>query len=87
MEKKRARAVGARLHPNSGAGSIKDDASSEDALYEFKEANRSHTLDAAALRGLYLRAVRMDKDARYIVHFADGLVADVHLYTGRNHDG
>lgn len=80
-EKKRAKERGARLHPMSGAGSIKDDASDEDTIYEFKEANRTHTLNSGDLYSLLIRAMRQSKDGRYVITFANGLVADIHLYT------
>lgn len=80
-EKKQARKYGARLHPMSGAGSIKDDASNDETIFEFKDANRTHTLASRDLRALVVRAVRQGKDARYVVTFADGTVADIHLYT------
>lgn len=80
-EKARAKDYGARLHPMSGAGRIKDDASNDEAVFEFKDANRTHTLKSAELRPLIRRAIQQGKDARYVVTFTDGVVADVHLYT------
>jgi len=79
-EKTMAKERGARLHPGSGAGKIKDDASTEDIVYEFKNAKRSHTLTGAALKALYSRAVRQNKLPVYVIHFEDvGLTATVSL--------
>lgn len=70
-EKKIARKEGARLHPNSGAGRIKYDASDEDRLIEIKDANKSHTLQSSLLNDLFVKATRQGKDAVYIVTFMD----------------
>ena len=76
-EKRMARDRGARLHPNSGAGNVKDDASDEDNLYEFKTANKTYTLKSLELRTLLTRAARVDKEARFVIEFADGITADI----------
>lgn len=60
---------GARVHPRSGAGSIKGDGSNEDTLFEHKLAKRSHTLKGKDLADLYRRAVRQGLDAVYLVEF------------------
>jgi hypothetical protein len=78
-EKKQARRHGVRLHPNSGAGKIKDDASDEDRLVEFKDANISHTLNANDLDVLFRRAVAQGKEAQYIILFANDLEATITL--------
>ena len=73
-EKEQARKRGARLHPRSGAGSIKWDASSDEVLYEMKNVQKSHTLTGAYLRRLALDAAHQGKEARYVVTFeADGV--------------
>lgn len=66
-----ARDRGARLHPNSGAGRIKDDASNDDTIFEFKNVSRTHTLKGKDLLGLFWRALRQGKEARYVVYFED----------------
>lgn len=79
-EKEQARKRGARLHPRSGAGSIKWDASSEDTLFEMKDVQKSHTLNGAYLRRLALDAAHQGKDARYIVQFEDaGIEVECHI--------
>lgn len=79
-EKHQAKKHGARLHPNSGAGHIKDDASNEDTIFEFKDANKSHTLKATDLEGLFVRAVRQGKQAKYVILFGHvGLEAEITL--------
>jgi hypothetical protein len=60
---------GARLHPNSGSGRIKDDASSDATRYEFKSVDRAHTLHGQALLDLFRRAVREGKEAEYVIFF------------------
>ena len=61
----------ARLHPRSGAGSIKWDASNEEILFEMKDVDKSHTLNGQYLRKLKLDAIKQGKDASYIVTFND----------------
>lgn len=60
---------GGKVHPNSGAGKIKDDGSSADELFEVKDANKTHTLNALELKKLWQRAVRQGKEAHYIIYF------------------
>lgn len=70
-EAKQARKRGARQHPNSGAGSIKWDASSTDKLFEIKTVQKSHTLKGAYLLQLFRDAIRQGKEPYYIVTFTD----------------
>lgn len=70
-EKQIAKSRGARLHPNSGAGKIKDDASSEDVIYEVKDANKSHTVKSVELDNLLRRAIGQGKEAQYVVYFRE----------------
>lgn len=62
---------GARLHPRSGAGPIKDDGSDDHNLYEVKDARRSFTLKAADLKGLMLRAIRQGRNGVMLIYFSD----------------
>lgn len=78
-EKRMARERGARLHPMSGAGSIKDDASTEAEVFEFKNANKTHTLNADDLYKLMVRALRAEKEPYYVIQFANGVTATIHL--------
>lgn len=83
-EKEVVHRQGGRVHPNSGAGSIKDDGSSEGALFEVKDAQKTHTLHGKTLNSLFRRAVAQDKDAVYIVYFGDyNLTAEVRLRRGK----
>lgn len=83
-EKKMAKDRGARLHPMSGAGRIKDDASTEDVQYEFKNVMHSHSLRGKDLLALFKRAIRSGKEAVYVVHFDDvDLTATITLTKGR----
>ena len=75
-ERKLAKRYGAREHPNSGAGRIKDDASSDDAVFEFKKANKSHTVKLDDLKAIHRRAHREGKEPFYVIEFADGVVLE-----------
>lgn len=72
---------GARAHPASGAGNIKDDGSDEDYVYEIKDtAKASFRLVANDLRATYLRAIRQGKLAIWLVHFPEeGFTAEIRL--------
>lgn len=79
-EKDQARQRGARLHPRSGAGSIKWDASDEDTLYEMKHVKKSHALNGEYLRRLRLDAAQQGKEAVYIVQMEDaGIEVECHI--------
>lgn len=74
----------ARVHPRSGAGNIKWDASDADTLYEMKDANKSHTLQASLLKRLFLSATRQSKEAVYVIYFeSEDLTATIHLQSGK----
>lgn len=68
-EKRLAKKRGLRLHPRSGAGRIKDDASSDDKVVEFKDAYKTHALKGDDLDKLLRRATQQGKDAEYVVYF------------------
>lgn len=68
-EVKQAKKYGARVHPNSGAGHIKDDASTEEIIYEFKDSMKTHTLKGEELEALFKRAAQQGKEARYVILF------------------
>lgn len=79
-EKRMAKRYNARLHPNSGAGSIKHDASNDSTLIEFKQSQKSHTLNGAYLSEMLSRAHAQGKDALYTVEFLDaGVLAEITL--------
>lgn len=77
---------GARVHPNSGAGHIKDDGSDDDFIYEVKEtAKRSFVLSVKELRSTYRRALRQGKLAVWLIHFPnEGFTAEVKLIPDSN---
>lgn len=80
-----AKSRGARPHPMSGAGRIKDDASSEDNQYEFKQAKVSHTMKGKELLDLFRRAVRQGKDPEYVIYFEDAdITATITLNRGHH---
>ena len=80
QEKKMAKERGARLHPMSGAGRIKDDASTSEHLYEFKNVKTSHSLKGKDLLALFKRGVKQGKEPVYVVNFEDvGIIAEISL--------
>lgn len=84
-EKKMARDRGARIHPMSGAGRIKDDASTDDIQYEFKNVAASHTLKGRDLNALFIRAIRQGKSAEYVIYFEDAdLTATITFQRGHH---
>lgn len=70
-EKRMAKERGARLHPMSGAGSIKNDASTDDIEYEFKNVAKIHSIKGTDLYQLFIRAVRQGKQPMYTIYFED----------------
>jgi hypothetical protein len=79
-----AKKRGARVHPRSGAGNIKWDASDEETIYEMKDAMKSHTLSGALLEKLFLDATRQGKEAVYTVYFTEfDLSCDITMHRGK----
>ena len=78
-EKKVLRERGARQHPRSGAGSIKEDGSTEDALIEVKDANLVFGLKGADLMQSFRRGAQQGKDAVWVIRFANGIEAEILL--------
>lgn len=79
-ERKVVRDRGGRVHPNSGAGHIKDDGSSDTELIEVKDAIKSHTIKASDLFALFRRAAKQSKDPVYVIQFRDHSIrAEVHI--------
>lgn len=82
-EIKMAKDHGARPHPRSGAGRIKDDASNETEQFEFKNVMKTHTLNGADLLALFRRGVRLDKQPQYVIHFEGvNIIARITLERG-----
>ena len=85
-ERKMARDRGAREHPASGAGRIKDDASTDETQYEFKNVAKTHSLKGKDLLALFRRAVRQGKTAEYVIYFQeDNITATITLTRGNTH--
>ena len=63
------------LHPMSGAGRIKGDASTADGAYvEIKDANKSYTLTGDDLKKAWTEAVRAEHSGcLFIITFANGM--------------
>lgn len=79
-EKRLAKSYGMRVHPRSGAGRIKHDASNEDTILESKEANSTHTLSGDYLNTFYVRAMQQGKEPLYVVRFKQtGIIAEIKL--------
>ena len=70
---------GARQHPRSGAGRIKEDGSTEDDLIEVKDANLSFSLKGADLLQTFVRATRQGKNGVWVIKFANGIEAEIRL--------
>ena len=59
---------------------IKHDASSAEALYEIKDANKTYTLKADDLNTLWVRAARETKEPVFIVTFVQhGITATIQI--------
>lgn len=77
------KARGARQHPRSGAGRIKDDGSDENYIYEVKDARKSYTLKAKTLVDLFRRGAQQGKGALTLIYFSDiDATAEVRLIPG-----
>ena len=74
-----AKSYSAKLHPNSGAGKIKNDASSETQLLEFKTTEaKGYRLTAEELLAILLRAQQSGKEAVFVIDFLEhGLRAEI----------
>ena len=70
-EKKAAKKRGAKLHPRSGAGTIKWDASTDDELIEYKDAAKTITVNGKYLEKLFRDASAQGKDAIFVVTFGE----------------
>lgn len=71
------------IHPNSGAGSIKEDGHDEAHLYEVKDCRKQFPLKASELRTSFVRAVRQGKTSVWLVYFdGAGFTARIELVPG-----
>lgn len=83
VEKKILEDRGARVHPMSGAGSIKEDGSDEHCLYEVKLTRKSFSLKGSDLLKTLVRAVRQGKMGVWLIYFSDhDLTAEIRLVRG-----
>lgn len=74
IEKEWARKYGARVHPMSGAGSIKGDYSNAETVFEQKlvtKGHHTHSLNGKKLNEHLQNALRQGKDAVYVVYFEE----------------
>lgn len=90
-EKRLLKERGAKRHPMSGAGSIKDDGSThtvgaellEDEVFEIKDCVKSFRLSAKDLRKSFVNAVRQGKTSVWLIYFTDqNFTAEVRLVPG-----
>lgn len=70
-EKIVAKRMGARLHAASGSKVEKDDFSTEDSVIEFKNPNKTHTIQGSKLADQFVRAAKQGKSAMYTIYFED----------------
>lgn len=77
-EKATLKNYGAKGHPNSGAGRIKYDGSTKEAIIEVKDAVKSFTLNRSYLLSLFKHAARQGKQAVMVVEFPD-LTAEIRI--------
>lgn len=75
-EKPMAKRYGAIVHPNSGAGRIKNDASNGEDDFEFKTAGTTHTINSGEIAKLYRSAAKKGNGAVYVIEFANGHVLE-----------
>ena len=69
---------GALVHPNSGAGTIKDDGHDDDYVYEVKDARKTITLNGKELLATHHRATRQGRQAVWLIQFTDlGIEAEM----------
>ena len=72
------------MHPRSGAGRIKADASTDHEVIEVKDANKSYTLHGRDLLTVFRVATRSGKSPRFVVYFQDAdMTADITISKGR----
>jgi hypothetical protein len=82
-ERKILKARGAKVHPISGAGKIKDDGSDSEAVYEVKDAVKTYTIKASEMRGLRRRAVMQGKQGVLLIKFP-GFVMECFIKPNRD---
>lgn len=68
-EQRMAKRRGTRLHPGSGSGKIRRDASTENVVEEYKLAGKSFRLKGDELRASYLDAVSQGKESVWVIEF------------------
>ena len=74
---------GARLHPMSGAGTVKFDGSDDDYIFEVKNTRRSFSLSGQLLANMFRLASRQGKQPKLLIRFSDfDLVAEVTITPG-----
>ena len=85
-EKKILKEIGAKIHPNSGAGRTKEDGHSEEELIEVKDALKSFTLNAKDLNMTRKRAAQQGKQGMWLIKFP-GFILECRIRTRWNENG
>lgn len=79
---------GARQHPGSGSGQIKEDGSTDEEIIQIKTVNSTVVLKGIDIQQLWLAASRTNKRARLIVFFDSlGLRLEGEVLPGRGKKG
>lgn len=68
-EARAAKKAGARLHPMSGAGRIKQDYSDDQSVTEHKRASKSFTLKLSDVRDAHKNAALQGKTSEWVIEF------------------
>lgn len=79
LEGPMAKSYDARLHPNSGAGKIKNDASNTEQMFEFKTTDKKgYRLTTDELLKLFTSATQVDKEPVFVIDFVEhGIRAEI----------
>lgn len=79
---------GALVHPNSGAGAIKDDGHDDDYVYEVKDARKTITLNGNEVLATHKRATAQGRQAKWLIQFSDlGITAEMTITQTGTHNG
>jgi hypothetical protein len=77
-EAKVLKSRGALVHPNSGAGAIKDDGHDDDYVYEVKDVAKTITVNGKEVLATHIRALRQGKQAKWLLVFTElGITAEM----------
>ena len=72
LERSEALKIGAKIHKNSGRGSIKADASNDQFVIDFKFADKSFTINEGVWGKICTDAMRVDKAKSPLLYLVIG---------------